>query len=82
MKFKLYLPASIEASGPTMPTRPNPADAGVPDTWNNATGIADTIAVISEGRRIIGCLNRFGIIIFIAPNAIAIVTPDLFVRQE
>lgn len=63
MTLMLALPASIEASGPTNPTKPKPADAGVPLTWNKATGMAETIAVIRVGSKIIGwilrCLHRF-----------------------
>lgn len=67
-------PASNEANGPTNPTKPKPAEAGVPETENNATGIAEMIAVNRHGTKIIGFLNKFGIIIFIAPNATAKVT--------
>jgi len=75
-------PASMAASGPTMPTIPKPADCGVPLIDNNATGIAEMIAVNKHGNRIIGCLNRLGIMIFIPPSAMAIVTPDLLTFQE
>ena len=40
------------------------------------------IAVNRHGTKIIGFLNKFGIIIFIAPNAMAKVTPGLLTFQE
>ena len=46
-----FNPASIEANGPTKPTRPNPADCGVPLTEKSATGIAERIAVDKHGIR-------------------------------
>lgn len=78
----IFRPASIDAKGPTRPTKPNPAEAGVPEMENKATGIAEMAAVIKQGIRMIGFLNRFGIIIFIAPRAIAIVTPGLLIFHE
>ena len=77
-----FNPASIDAKGPTKPTRPNPADCGVPLTEKSATGIAERIAVDKQGTKIIGCLNKFGIINFIAPRAMANVTPELFTFHE
>ena len=46
-------PASIEARGPTKPTKPKPADWGVPLTLNKATAIAEIIAVVKVGTKII-----------------------------
>lgn len=79
---KPFSPASKEANGPTSPTTPKPAEAGVPEIENRATGIAVITALTKQGIRITGFLNRLGIIIFIAPKAIAIVTPDLLTFQE
>ena len=77
-----FKPASKEASGPTIPTTPKPAEAGVPETERSATGIAVITALSRHGTKIIGFLNKLGIIIFIAPNAIARVTPDLLTFHE
>ncbi len=75
-------PASKEAKGPTKPTTPNPADDGVPEIENSATGIAEITALTKHGTRMIGFRNRLGIIIFIAPSAMAIVTPGLLTLHE
>lgn len=75
-------PASMAANGPTRPTIPNPEDCGVPLMENSATGTAEMIAVNKHGTKIIGYLNRFGIMSFMAPKAIANVTPDLFTVHE
>ena len=77
-----FNPASIEANGPTNPTIPNPADCGVPLTENSATGIAERIAVDKHGIKITGYLNKLGIINFIAPRAMANVTPELLTFHE
>lgn len=71
----------MDASGPTKPTIPNPEDCGVPLIESSATGIAEMIAVNKHGTKIIGYLNKFGIMSFMAPKAIAKVTPDLFDRH-
>lgn len=75
--INILAPASNEAIGPTAPTSPKPDEAGVPTNLNNGTVRELTVAVISIGIAITGCFRKFGIIIFIAPKAIAIGTPDL-----
>lgn len=77
-----FRPASKEAKGPTKPTIPKPAEAGVPEIDNKATGIAVITALIRQGTRITGLRNRLGIIIFIAPHVMVIVTPDLLTFHE
>ena len=81
-KGKIPKPASNEASGPTSPTKPNPADCGVPEMLNRTTGIAEIVAVNKQGIKIIGYLNKLGIIIFIPPKETASVTPDWLTFQE
>src|SRR3712207_3758746 len=73
----ILLPPASEAIGPTAPTRPKPDEAGVPIRLNIGTVKELTIAVIIIGIAITGCFKKFGIIIFIAPRAMAIGTPDL-----
>ena len=49
---KPFSPASKEANGPTSPTTPKPAEAGVPEIENRATGIAVITALTKQGIRI------------------------------
>ena len=48
--------------------KPNPADCGVPEMLNRTTGIAEIVAVNKQGIKIIGYLNRLGIIISCRPK--------------
>src|SRR5699024_5284016 len=63
-------------------SKPKPPEAGEPEIDIKATGTAEIIAVKKHGTKIIGRLNKLGIIIFIAPKAIAIVTPGLLTFHE
>ena len=49
---------------------------------NRTTGIAEIVAVNKQGIKIIGYLNKLGIIIFIPPKETASVTPDWLTFQE
>lgn len=75
--IRILLPPAKEAIGPTAPTKPNPEDAGVPTKLKIGIVNEEMAAVINIGIAIIGCFKKLGIIIFIAPSAIAIGTPDL-----
>lgn len=75
--ISIELPPAKEAIGPTAPTKPKPDEAGVPTRLNNGTVNELIAAVNTIGIAMIGCFKKFGIIIFIAPSAIAIGTPDL-----